>query len=134
MTRNLRFKLPLKATSDLVIRISSAIDTPKLLLCLALYSFTAVWQTAHATDPYELAKNQVISQPCLDDETIDQFLDHKRRPSHRDLGWRVFQDDEGYIVERSFMVSKAMEIRYRWHVDTQGSIYPTNSRTENLCS
>jgi len=90
--------------------------------------------TAHAGDPYQTAMALVTTQGCLNGETVDELLDHKIRPSRRDLGWRVFEADDGYIVERAFLVSKSMEIRYRWHVDTQGTIYAANSRTENLCS
>jgi len=90
--------------------------------------------TAHAADPYQVAKALVTTQTCTNGETVDELLDHKIRPSRRDLGWRVFEDDDGYIVERAFLVSKSMEIRYRWHVDGHGAIFATNSRTENLCS
>ncbi|MGY6277161.1 hypothetical protein [Methylomonas sp. MgM2] len=90
--------------------------------------------TAYAADPYQTAKNLVTHQGCIHGETVDELLDHKIRPSRRDLGWRVFETDDGYIVERAFLVSKSMEIRYRWHVDAQGTIYAANSRTENLCS
>lgn len=89
---------------------------------------------ASADNPYLAAKNLVIKQGCMHGQTVDEVLDHKVRPSRRDLGWRVFETDGGYVVERAFMVSKAMEIRYRWHVSAQGEIYAENSRSENLCS
>lgn len=87
-----------------------------------------------ADNSYLAAKNLVITQACTHGQTVDEILDHKVRPSRRDLGWRVFEISDGYVVERAFMVSKAMEIRYRWHVSPQGEIYAENSRTENLCS
>lgn len=89
---------------------------------------------ASADNPFLTAKNRVITQACTHGQTVDEVLDHKARPSRRDLGWRVFETDDGYVVERAFMVSKAMEIRYRWHVSAQGEIYAENSRSENLCS
>lgn len=102
--------------------------------CLLTSLVISLSLTAHAGDPYQTARELVISQACSNGETVDEFLDHKIRPSRRDLGWRVFEADNGYIVERAFLISKSMEIRYRWHVDTQGSIYAENSRSENLCS
>ncbi len=131
MTTTRRFKSQPILAFDMTGRISASINMVRRMLCIAISSYTLI---GHAATPYESAKSRVISQPCSGGETVDQYLDHKRRSSHRDLGWRVFEDDEGYIVERSFMVSKAMEIRYRWHIDKQDGIYPTNSRTEDLCS
>ncbi len=133
MSTILRTLSPLLFTADVVNGLSISNKARTLLLSAAI-GFAPVWQAAYAASSYDAAKTQVVNQPCLDGETVDQYLDHKRRPSHRDLGWRVFEDDDGYIVERSFMVSKAMEIRYRWHIDKQDAIYPTNSRTEDLCS
>lgn len=81
------------------------------------------------------AEHQVRGQPCHAGENVDDFLSQKSRHSQRDLGWRVFDtDDGGFDVERAFMASKAMEIRYRWHVNGQGSIWPSNRRAEELCS
>lgn len=100
-----------------------------VLLMLSMISVSCLADS----NPYRTARNRVTQQTCLQNETVDQWLNHKLRPSHRDLGWRVFKEEVGYIVERAFLVSKSMEIRYRWHVDEQGAIFPDNSRAENLC-
>ncbi|MGR8929812.1 MAG: hypothetical protein ACU836_04160 [Gammaproteobacteria bacterium] len=104
---------------------------PYLLITLLS---VALIDTVFAETPFQTAKGLVTAQTCTNGESVDEVLDHKKRPSRRDLGWRVFETEDGYIVERAFMVSKSMEVRYRWHVNTQGGIYPDNSRTENLCS
>ncbi|WP_054775096.1 hypothetical protein, partial [Methylogaea oryzae] len=69
---------------------------------------------------YPDAERVVKNQSCKSGETVDQFLDHKLKPSHRDLGWRVFARDGGYDVERAFLASKSMELRYRWRVSAGG--------------
>jgi hypothetical protein len=82
-----------------------------------------------------LAEDLVKSQSCIGDDNVDAFLSRKSRHSQPDMGWRVFGTEEGgFDVERAFMVSKAMEIRYRWHVSDQGEIHPVNRRAEELCS
>ena len=102
--------------------------------CLAALIAIAFCNPASADNPYLVAKGLVTTHSCAHGESVDEVLDRKVRPSRRDLGWRVFEADDGYIVERAFMVSKSMEIRYRWHVSSQGEVYAENSRTENLCS
>lgn len=103
-----------------------------LVVLLLSGSSQAASQAVSARD---LAEAQVKWQPCNASENVDAHLSQKTRHSQRDLGWRVFDsDDGGFDVERAFMASKAMEIRYRWHVNGQGSIWPVNRRAEELCS
>lgn len=82
-----------------------------------------------------VAEDLVKNQFCSGNDNVDAFLSRKSRHSQPDMGWRVFAtDDGGFDVERAFMISKAMEIRYRWHVNDQGAIHPVNRRAEDLCS
>lgn len=85
--------------------------------------------------PPDVAEEMVKSQSCQGSDNVDALLSRKSRHSQPDMGWRVFgTEDGGFDVERAFMVSKAMEIRYRWHVNDQGEIHPVNRRAEELCS
>ena len=90
---------------------------------------------AFAEDSYSLAERVVKTQPCTAEQTVDQFFDQKLSHTHRDLGWRVFAMDDGFLVERVFMVSKGAELRYRWHV-TNNTVTPSpvNERAQNLCA
>lgn len=75
----------------------------------------------------------VKNQPCRDGESVAQYLDHKAPSSLRDGGWRVFATEEGFDVERVFLASKSMEIRYRWRVDGAGVAQPVGDRAQGLC-
>lgn len=102
--------------------------------CLASL-FTVLTCAAQTADGKTQAENLVKNQPCMAGETIEQLMDRKLKPSHRDLGWRVFaREDQGFDVERSFMVSKSAELRYRWRVAGNGTAYPESERARNLCS
>lgn len=105
----------------------------EIKLWWALAPFLALSNPAYS-DMDGDAKEAVMKQPCQEGKTVDQYLSEKTRHSQRDLGWRVFPADGGVDVERAFMASKAMEIRYRWRVTGQGQVTPANSRAENLCS
>lgn len=96
--------------------------------------FVALSSAAQAASGHSEAESIVKNQPCAVSETIDQFLDHKLKPSHRDLGWRVFARDDGFDVERAFLVSKSMELRYRWRVGASGEPQPVSERAQGLCS
>lgn len=96
--------------------------------------FAALSGMVYAADGYAEAEQTVKSLPCSRGENVDQFLDHKLKPSHRDLGWRVFAGHEGFDVERSFLASKSMELRYRWHVGVSGAARPVSERAQKLCS
>ncbi len=90
-------------------------------------------QLACADDDYNLALSRVKSLSC-NSENVEQYLDHKLKPSHRDLGWQVFKNDHGYDVERTFLVSKSMELRYRWRMSWTGKLDPVTDRAKALCS
>jgi hypothetical protein len=90
--------------------------------------------TSHALDMADAAQ-LVKALPCADNQNVGQILDQSvKSHSQRDIGWRTFENDEHYDVERAVLVSKGMELRYRWRVSADGSISPENHRTETLCS
>ncbi len=83
----------------------------------------------------EQASEQVKSLPCKDSMTTDQILDQSiKSHSQRDIGWRTFQEDGYFDVERAVLVNKGMELRYRWRVQSDGSIAAENDRAIKLCS
>lgn len=78
----------------------------------------------------EIVKNSI----CIDDQTIAKVLKTKlKKRSQRDLGWKVFKEDEYYDVERAIMISKSMKIRYRWRVNGEGIVEPVSKRAKKLC-
>jgi hypothetical protein len=100
-----------------------------LLTSTLLFSLPAL-----AEEGYSQAERLVKTQPCTAELTVDQFFDQKLSHTYRDLGWRVFAVDDGYWVERVFMVSKGAELRYRWHVPNNSTDpSPVNDRAQNLC-
>lgn len=100
-----------------------------------LIGLALVSPVTQAQDAYTVALAQVKTQICHDQETVEQFLERKLKPSHRDLGWQIFKTDDGaYDVERIFLISKSMEMRYRWRVNPDGSLSATNQRSQTLCS
>ncbi|MCQ8180394.1 hypothetical protein NP603_04680 [Methylomonas sp. SURF-1] len=102
-------------------------------MLLAIWSYTYL-PLAHAVgleDATSLVKNIM----CKDQMTIDQALEHTvKSTSQRDIGWRSFQEDNYIDVERAILVSKAVELRYRWRVNDDGSVLATSDRAEKLCS
>ena len=100
--------------------------------CL-LYALLITAQPACAEDEYNLALNRVKTLSC-NHENVEQYLDHKLKPSHRDMGWQVFKNENGYDVERTFLVSKSMELRYRWRMTWTGELHPVTDRAKDLCS
>lgn len=81
------------------------------------------------------AANQVKALPCKNEQTVEQVLDGSvRRRSQRDLGWRSFQEEGYYDIERAVLINKGMELRYRWRIFADGSIQPQSERAEKLCS
>lgn len=81
------------------------------------------------------AAQQVKTQPCKDALTIEQTLDKSiRSHSQRDIGWRTFQENDYFDIERAVLINKGMEHRYRWRVSADGSLQPQNERTAKLCS
>lgn len=93
----------------------------------------ALCRIAHAAPSDGEAEQMVRNQPCKDGESVAQYLDHKLSSSHRDLGWRVFPAENGLDVERAFLASKSMELRYRWRVDGTGQVQAISDRAQNLC-
>lgn len=89
---------------------------------------------AALASPSDEAEQMVKNQPCKEGETVAQYLEHKLSSSHRDLGWRVYTEEDGIQVERAFLVSKSMELRYRWRVESGGAIRPVSERAAGLCS
>ncbi len=83
----------------------------------------------------EEAVQKTRSTACKNSMTVEQALDHAiKSHSQRDLGWRTFPGN-GYIdVERAVLINKGMEMRYRWRVETQGTVGPENERAEKLCT
>ncbi len=80
------------------------------------------------------ASQQVKIQSCKDNQTVEQILDQSvRSHSQRDIGWRTFQEEGYYDVERAVLINKGMELRYRWRVTINGDIKPENERAEKLC-
>lgn len=79
-------------------------------------------------------KQRVLELPCSEGLNVEQRLDDSiKSRSQRDLGWRIFQEDDYVDVERAVKINKAMELRYRWRVFTDGSIKPQSGRAERLC-
>ncbi len=80
------------------------------------------------------AEEKVKTALCLDGRTIDQVLKDKfHTRSQRDLGWQVFKEQEQYDVERAFLMSKSMQLRFRWHVNAEGAISSDGGRSSSLC-
>ena len=59
--------------------------------------FACVSNIANALDVHQ-AEQQVKALPCRNAHTVGEVLDGSvRRPSQRDLGWRIFQAQE-YLI------------------------------------
>ena len=86
---------------------------------------------ADESDIVEMVKNS----PCVDDLTIEEALKNKiRMRSQRDLGWQIIKQDNQYDVERAILMNKSMQLRFRWHIDADGTITPVSKRAQSLCS
>jgi len=105
-----------------------------IVLFGAFALFSSFSNVAAALDMQQ-AVEQVKALSCKNEQTVAQVLDSSvRRRSQRDLGWRTFQDEGYYDVERAVLINKGMELRYRWRVFSDGSIAPQSQRAENLCN
>jgi len=80
------------------------------------------------------AENLVKSAVCLNGETIDAVLQKKTSSWQRDLGWQVFEENGSYAVEKSVLVSKSIQLRYRWQIDGQGNMTAISDRAKDLCA
>lgn len=90
--------------------------------------------TAEAMNASE-AETLIRSAPCINGQNIETVLGQKiNTASQRDLGWQVFEDDGMYIVERGILISKSMQLRYRWKIGDQGKLQPASDRAEDLCA
>ncbi len=93
-----------------------------------------IMATAFAEVSEQQAEEIVKTSICIDDQTIAEVLKGKlKKRSQRDLGWKVFKEDEYYDVERAIMISKSMKIRYRWRVNREGQVEPVGKRAKKLC-
>ncbi|TAN65347.1 MAG: hypothetical protein EPN17_17200 [Methylobacter sp.] len=96
-----------------------------------LTASNAAYAQIDETSVEELVKNS----PCVNGLTIEGALKDKIKiRSQRDLGWQVFKEEEQFDVERAFLMNKSMQLRFRWHVNGDGSITPLSSRAESLCT
>ncbi len=92
------------------------------------------WEFADFVKPAELkgseqAEEFVKNLPCSRWGTVDQYLTKKAEsPATEDLGWRVYQKEDGFEVERLFLINQKMQSKYRWHVYKTGKVKPLNSK------
>ncbi len=106
----------------------------KLSFAIILNLLVAI-NTAYAQIDETTVEEIVKNAPCLDGLTIDAALKDKIKiRSQRDLGWQVFKEDGQFDVERAFLMNKSMQLRFRWHVNGDGSIAPASNRAESLCT
>ena len=104
----------------------------RLYLLLSLL-FTIWSSQGYAISPDEAAE-RVKAQSCRDNQTVEQILNQSIKVhSQRDIGWRTFQEQDYYDVERVILINKSMELHYRWRVDSDGRINFTNDRALKLC-
>lgn len=105
------------------------------IFCFFLFSLILVFNKAYAQTDEEKVEEIVRTSHCIDNQSIDDVLKDKiRTMSQRDLGWHVFKEEDQYEVERAFLINKSMQLRFRWHVNTDGSISPVGKRAESLCA
>ncbi|MGZ4999602.1 MAG: hypothetical protein ACXV7F_04820 [Methylomonas sp.] len=116
-------------------RTFKAIYNNKIISQLFSVLLIAGFANASHAITAEQASEQVKSLPCKDNMTTDQALDQSiRSHSQRDIGWRIFQEDGYFDVERAVLINKGMELRYRWRVQQDGNIAAENDRTIELCN
>lgn len=80
------------------------------------------------------AMDQVKNLACKDNLTVEQALAQSiRNHSQRDIGWRMFPEQDFIDIERAVLVNKAKELRYRWRVDANGTISALSDKAQALC-
>lgn len=79
------------------------------------------------------AEALIKNSQCGAGETVDSVLQKKTSSWQRDLGWQVFENDGSFAVEKSLLVSKSTQLRYRWQIDSQGKISAVTDRAKDLC-
>jgi hypothetical protein len=92
------------------------------------------WPCIGYTASSDEATAVVKAQSCRNGQTVEIILDQSvKSHSQRDIGWRTFEEEDYYDVERVILVSKSMELHYRWRVDRNGRINSANDRALKLC-
>ena len=92
------------------------------------------WEFADFAKPVELkgweqAEEFVKNLPCSRWGTVDQYLTKKAEsPAVEDLGWSVYPKEDGFEVERLFLISQRIQAKYRWHVYKTGKVTPLNGK------
>lgn len=102
--------------------------------CLFLSLVSAAWSgIGYAISPDE-ATELVKAKLCSDNQSVEQILEQSvKSRSQRDIGWRTFQEEDYYDVERVILINKSLELHYRWRVDSNGHVNSTNDRALKLC-
>lgn len=103
--------------------------------CFTLLYLLMAINNAYAQFDEIKAEEIVKNSTCINNLSVDEVLKDKIKiRSQRDLGWQVYKEDDQYDVERAFLMNKSMQLRFRWHVNTDGKITPDGKRAESLCS
>lgn len=107
-------------------------NTKLFISVLLLYAATLSASRAESLNASQ-AENLVKSASCTDGETVDAALQKKASSWQRDLGWQVFEENGAYAVEKSLLISKSIQLRFRWLVDAQGKVSASSDRAKDLC-
>ncbi len=92
------------------------------------------WEFDKSTDPFEFkepkqAEEFVKNMQCSRGGTIDQYMNRKAEISSvEDLGWHVYQKEDGFEVERILLIKEKIQSKYRWHVYKTGKVSPLNAK------
>ncbi len=89
--------------------------------------------TANNSEQSAMAEEKVKTFDCKGKPVQEVLKGKIKRHSQRDLGWRVFYQDEYIDVERAILVNKGRKSRYRWRIDQQGNIFPVSKKAKKLC-
>lgn len=107
----------------------------KQLLKPSLLAASFFWAAiASASLTAEQAEQIVQNTNCNGQTIAEAIKSHIKRHSQRDLGWRVFIEEDYIDVERAILVNKGRQIRYRWRIDRQGLVAPVNKKARQLCA
>jgi len=105
---------------------------------MKLQAIVRLWLLLASANGFAMTEEDAIQKTkahaCKDGMSVEQTLDSSiKTHSQRDLGWRSFPGNGFIDVERAVLINKGMELRYRWRVETQGTVGPENERAEKLC-
>ncbi len=89
---------------------------------------------AGATSDESAAIRALEAKACGLSTIGERLGEEIRGHSRRDLGWRLFDEDGHYDLERSLRVSKSMEVRFRWRVYDNGTVEPMSEPARRLCT